>query len=121
MPDPTLVLLHRLIGDEPSAASDVLRAAATSTSPPLLVAASLLGHHGEPLDRAEALATTSRDRQLVALARARLGGDGDRLDALVGDHLSEYPDSLLASWIAGRRALSQPPSTSTTHPKDTTS
>jgi hypothetical protein len=121
MPDPTLVLVHRLIGGDPSAASQVIRASETSSSPPLLVAAALLGRPGELLDRAEALATTSRDRQLVALARAHLGGDADRLDALVRDHLSEYPDNLLASWIAGRRAPSHVPLTPATSPEDTTS
>jgi hypothetical protein len=121
MPDPTLALLHRLIGGDPSAASQVIRTSETSSSPPLLVAAALLGRHGEILDRAEALSTTSRDRQLVALARAHLGGDTDRLDALVRDHLSDYPDNLLASWIAGRPAPSEVPPTSITSPEDTTS
>jgi hypothetical protein len=121
MPDPTLVLLHRLIGGDLSAASQVIHTSETSSSPPLLVAAALLGRQGELLDRAEALSTTSRDRQLVALARAHLGGDTDRLDALVRDHLSEYPDNLLASWIAGRPALPEVPTTSTTSPEDTTS
>jgi hypothetical protein len=121
MPDPTLALLRRLISDERSAASDVLRAAETSTFPPLLVAAALLSHRGEPLDRAEAHATTTRDRQLVALGRAHLDGDSDRLDVLVRDHLSEYPDHLLASWIAGRPSSSEVPDPSVTHPKDTTS
>jgi hypothetical protein len=121
MPDPTLGLLHRLIGGDPSAASQVIRTSETSSSPPLLVAAALLGRQGELLDRAEALSTTNRDRQLVALARAHLGGDTDRLDALVRDHLSEYPDNLLASWIAGRPDLPAAPTTSTTNPKDTTS
>lgn len=121
MPDPTLVLLHRLIGGDPSAASQVIHASGTSSSPPLLVAAALLSRHPALLDRAESLATTSRDRQLVTLARAHLGGDTDRLDALVRDHLSDYPDNLLASWIAGRPTPSPVPSTSITSPEDTTS
>ena len=47
-------------------------------------------------------ATTTRDRQLVALADAHLRGDADLLHVLVRDHLSEHPDNLLAAWIAGR-------------------
>ncbi len=121
MPDPTLVLLHRLIGGDAAVVSQIIRASETSGSPQLLVAAALLGRQGELLDRAEALSTTSRDRQLVALARAHLGGETDRLDALVRDHLSDYPDNLLASWIAGRPASSEAPPTSITSPKDTTS
>ena len=120
MPDPTLVLLHRLIGGDPAAASQVIHTSETSSSPQLLVAAALLSRQGDLLDRAEALAVTSRDRQLVAVARAHLGGDTDRFDALVRDHLSDYPDNVLASWIAGRRAPSVAPPTST-RPEDTTS
>jgi hypothetical protein len=121
MPDPTLVLLHRLIGGDPTAASQVIRTSETSTSPSLLVAASLLSRRADLLDRAETTATTSRDRQLVALARAHLASETDRLDALVRDHLSEYPDNLLASWIAGRppaQALDRDPAITT--PEDTT-
>ena len=46
------------------------------------------------------LARTTRDRQLVAIARAHLAGDADLLDALVRDHLVDHPDSRLAAWIA---------------------
>jgi hypothetical protein len=120
MPDPTLRLLHRLIGDDPSAASEVMDTAETSTSAPLLVAAALLSERTEPLDRAEELATTGRDRQLVAVARAHLDGDTDRFGALVRDHLSEFPDNVLASWIAGRPSPSHMP-TASTNAKDTTS
>jgi hypothetical protein len=48
------------------------------------------------------LATTVRERQLVALADAHLRGDTDLLDVLVRDHLADHPDHLLAAWIAGR-------------------
>jgi hypothetical protein len=121
MPDPTLVLLHRLIGGDPAAASQVIQTSKTSTSPSLLVAAALLSQRAELLDNAETTATTSRDRQLVAIARAHLGGQADRLDALVRDHLSEYPDNLLASWIAGRPPAQAPDrDPAITTPKDTT-
>ena len=52
------------------------------------------------LDRAAALAVTSRDRQVVAIARAHLAGDGELVDALARDHLVDYPDSLIVVWIA---------------------
>jgi hypothetical protein len=45
-------------------------------------------------------ASTTRDRQLVAIATAHLDGDDDRLDALVRDHLADHPDNVLAAWIA---------------------
>lgn len=121
MPESTLGLLHRLIGGDPSVAAEILLASPTSCSTPLLVAAALLDQGPELLARADAAATTNRDRQLVALARAYLSGDTDRLDVLVRDHLSEYPDNVLASWIAGRPAPSAGPPPTSPNSKDTTS
>jgi hypothetical protein len=95
-------LIHRLIGDDPDAPDEILELAGDSTSTPLLVAAALLAGDADLLTRAGRHATTTRDRQLVALADAHLRGDADVLHVLVRDHLSEYPDNLLASWIAGR-------------------
>ena len=61
------------------------------------------------LDRARAVAATSRDRQVVAIARAHLAGDHDLVDALARDHLVDHPDSLIVAWIASdagcRRAV----------------
>ena len=63
--------------------------------------AALVGDDSDKLlARAAATATTTRDRQLVAIATAHLGQDEERLDALVRDHLADHPDSILASWIA---------------------
>jgi hypothetical protein len=99
-------LLHRLIGGQPDAPAEVLEVAADSTSTPLLVAAALLAGDLELLARAARHATTTRDRQLAAVAEAHLRGNAPLLHVLVRDHLSEHPDNLLAAWIAGR----QPPS-----------
>jgi hypothetical protein len=52
------------------------------------------------LAEAAGQASTTRDRQLVAIATAHLDGDDDRLDALVRDHLADHPDNVLAAWIA---------------------
>lgn len=95
-------LLHRLIGGEPAAATEVLDRASGSTSPALLVAAAVVGRDPELLVRAAGHATVTRDRQLVALADAHLRGDHGLFDALVRDHLADHPDHLLAAWIAGR-------------------
>jgi len=102
VPDDNSTLLHGLIGNHPDAPAAILALAAGSTSTPLLVAAALLAGDLELLTRAAQHATTTRDRQLVALAQAHLRGNADLLDVLVRDHLSEYPDNLLAAWIAGR-------------------
>ncbi len=89
-----------------------MAAATDSTSPALLVAAALLARDEELLTRATRSATSSRDRQLVALAAAHLRGNGDVFDVLVRDHLSDHPDNLLAAWIAGitiRPTTNNPP------------
>ena len=52
------------------------------------------------LDAAAAIAETTRDRQLVAIAAAHLDGDTDRVDALAREHLVDHPDSVLAARIA---------------------
>jgi hypothetical protein len=101
VPDDNSSLL-RLIGGHPDAPSDILDLALDSTSTPLLVAAAIVAGDRELLARAGHHATTTRDRQMVALAHAHLHGDATLLDALVRDHLSEHPDNLLAAWIASR-------------------
>ena len=49
--------------------------------------------------------TTSRDRQVVEIARAHLRGDADLVDALARDHLVDHPDSLVVAWIASDAVL----------------
>ena len=94
-------LLRRLVGGDPAAPAEVVALATSSTSPAVLVAAALLTPDAGLLVRAGQRAGTTRDRQLVGLAEARLRGDDDLLDVLVREHLSEHPDNLLAAWIAG--------------------
>ena len=65
-----------------------------------MIAALVTGIPGDLLEQASRLATTTRDRQLVAVAAAHLSGDDARFGALVRDHLVDHPDSLLAVWIA---------------------
>jgi hypothetical protein len=103
------LLLRRLIAGEPSASAAVLDRSRSSSDPGLLVAAALLSTEPGPLlDRAEGVATSSRDRQLVAVARAGAQGDDELLDALVRDHLADHPDHLLAAWIADRHVVAAP-------------
>ncbi len=102
MPDDNTALLHRLIGDHPDAPAEILERAADSTSTPFWWPPHSWPATSDLLTRAAQHATTTRDRQLVALADAHLRGDADLLHVLVRDHLSEHPDNLLAAWIAGR-------------------
>ena len=72
-----------------------------SHDPAVLVAAALhAADAGALLARAADAATTTRDRQLVAIAAAHLRGEHDVVDALARDHLVDHPDSVLAAWIA---------------------
>jgi hypothetical protein len=65
-----------------------------------LVAAALADSSPDLLARAAAVAETTRDRQLVAIAAAYLDGDFDRVDVLAREHLVDHPDSVLVASIA---------------------
>jgi hypothetical protein len=95
---------------------DLVRRAAVSSSPAVLVAAAVLDAGPEALGRAAAVAATTRDRQLVALAAAHLAGDDDRFDALVRDHLVDHPDHVVAAWVAAVHRSTRPDH----HPRRTT-
>jgi hypothetical protein len=99
---PPTTLLHRLVVGDAEAVAAIVEASRDSDEPAILVAASLFAHDGERLlARAKALAATTRDRQLVAIAAAHRRGDGELVDALARDHLVDHPDSVLVAWIAG--------------------
>lgn len=67
-----------------------------------LVASAVVHVSPALLDQARVRARTTRERQLVVLGAAWLRGDRAQFDALVRDHLVEFPDSVLAAWMAGR-------------------
>jgi hypothetical protein len=102
MPDETETLLRRLISGDQAAVAAVLAGARPRDTPALLVAAALISGDSDGLLLARAMthATTTRDRQLVAVAAADLEGDHDLFDALIRDHLADHPDNVLAAWIA---------------------
>ena len=112
MPPDFEVLLRRLIGGDVTAPGEILDYASMNESPALLVAAALVSEqpkeHVGLLARAAKNATTTRDRQLVAIATAHLDDDAELFDALVRDHLSDHPDNLLAAWIAAQRTHADP-------------
>jgi hypothetical protein len=95
-------LLHRLmVGDDATIAA-IVDASRTSDDPVTLVAAALFAADADGLmARAVSRAATTRDRQLVAIATAHLGGERDLVDALSRDHLVDHPDNVLVAWIAG--------------------
>jgi len=97
----TDLLIRQLIGGDHSAAARIAELARSSDEPIVLVAAALADPTArELLTRATDLASSTRDRQLTAIAAAHLDGDTDRVDALARDHLADHPGSLLVAWIA---------------------
>ncbi len=102
-------LLRRLVTGEDAAITAIVDASQTSTDPVILVAAALFAPDGDRLlVQAERLASTTRDRQLVAIAAAHRRGDRELVDALARDHLVDHPDNVLVAWIADA-SHNQPP------------
>ena len=88
---PSEQMIHKLVD-----------AARTSDDTTILVAAALFARDSDGLlARARRTATTTRERQLVAIAGAHLGGEHELVDALARDHLVDHPDNVLVAWIAG--------------------
>lgn len=87
------------MGGDGAAVAWILDHAATGTDAAVAVMAALLEADGAWIERARAVASTSRDRQLVAIAAAHLDGDGDLVDALARDHLVDHPDNVVVAWI----------------------
>src|SRR4051794_10575358 len=94
-------LLRRLVTGDDAAITAIVDASNTSDDPLILVAAALFSPQGDRLlVRAEGLAWTTRDRQVVAIAVAHYRGDRELVDALARDHLVDHPDNVLVAWIA---------------------
>ena len=94
-------LLHQLVVGDAEAIAAIVEASRTSDDPMILVAAALFAADGDALvSRAGGVATTTRDRQLVAIATAHLRGQRELVDALARDHLVDHPDNVLVAWIA---------------------
>jgi hypothetical protein len=94
-------LIHQLVVGDAAAIAAIVEASRTSDDPMILVAAALFAPDGDDLlAQAGQVATTTRDRQLVAIATAHLAGQDELVDALARDHLVDHPDSFLVAWIA---------------------
>jgi hypothetical protein len=94
------LVIRQAIGGDPGAIAWIVDKAGTSNEPTVVVMAALLERQPRQLERAWMIAVQSRDRQMVTIARARLAGDVDLVDALARDHLVDYPDSYVVAWIA---------------------
>jgi hypothetical protein len=96
-------LIHELVVGDAAAIAAIVERSRTSDEPMILVAAALFAtaEQDDLLARARALASSTRDRQLVAIAIAHVGGERRLVDALARDHLVDHPDNVLVAWIAG--------------------
>ena len=103
-------LLHQLVVGDAAAIAAIVARSRTSDEPMILVATALFAaeEQDELLARARAVATSTRDRQLVAIATAHQRGERHLVDALARDHLVDHPDSVLVAWIAGATHRTDP-------------
>lgn len=92
--------IRRAIGGDPEAVTWIDQQLATTGRAVLVVMGALLGRRPDLLDRADTLASSSRERQEVAIARFHLEGRLELVDALARDHLVDHPDSLIIAWVA---------------------
>ena len=109
MSDPSAVfLVHaaiaRLVGDDPLA--PIILAAVASEHPESFAANAALAlvveSPQEVLSRARHYAAGRRDRQHLAVVEVFLSGDTARAHLLSREHLAEFPDDLIVSWITTR-------------------
>ena len=101
MPPSSHLMLQSLVAGDDAAIASILAASHSSEDPLILVAAALVApDDDELLVRARRTASTTRERQLVAIARAHRRGDRELVAALARDHLVDHPDNVLVAWIA---------------------
>lgn len=93
-------VIRQAIGGDLGATAWIVAQADHSQLPLVIAMAALLERQTGRLGRALSAASTSRDRQVVQIARAHLDGNSDLVDALARDHLVDFPDSLIVAWIA---------------------
>jgi predicted neutral ceramidase superfamily lipid hydrolase len=101
VPDAKNTIQSVAIGDTLAAAA-IVEHAHGSDDVILLVAAAVFAHDHDLLVRAQNLAQTTSERQLVAIAAAHLSDDAQRVRELARDHLADHPDSVLVAWISAR-------------------
>jgi hypothetical protein len=97
----TKELIRRLIAGDRTVAASLMKSATTSNEPLVLVLTALT-HPAETglLLRALQNASSTRDRQVIAIASAFLAHESHHVHALARDHLVDHPDSVLVAWLA---------------------
>ena len=103
-------VIHQLAVGDAGTVAEIVAQAGISDDVTTLVAAALFAPDStDLLNRAAGLASTTSERQVVAIAAAHAAGDVDLVDALARDHLTDHPTSVLVAWISAHT----PPTTAT--------
>ena len=98
--DGVATTIRMAIGGDAVASAWLVEHADGSDDARIVTMAAVIERRPSSLARARSIATTVRNRQVVAIARAHLADDHDLVDALARDHLVDHPDSLIVAWIA---------------------
>jgi hypothetical protein len=96
--------IARLVGDDPLA-SIILSAVALENPDSFAVHAALalvVESFEEPLLQAQVLASGRRERQHHAVISCFLHDDIARANLLAREHLAEFPDDVVVSWLASK-------------------
>jgi hypothetical protein len=110
-------LIEHLLRETTESRTETRTGATRTQTLVVLVAAALLADaSGDLLADALRLATSTPDRQFVAIAAAYLAGDQDRVAALAGDHLVDHPPRPVLTWIVERCSPATTPSEAADHP-----
>lgn len=92
--------IRRAIGGDQEKIDAVLAGATRCEDARIVALAAVLASRSDWMARAQTLAVTSRDRQMVAIGASHLSGDLRMAQLLARDHLCDHPDSLMVAWIA---------------------
>lgn len=98
--DGVATTIRMAIGGDADASAWLVEHADGSDDPRVVTMAAVIERRPSSLARAQSIATTVRNRQVVAIALAHLSDEHDLVDALARDHLVDHPDSLIVAWIA---------------------
>lgn len=96
--------LAHLVGDDPLA-GELVAAAARAHPMSFAIQAALAvvgGPDVEAVERARVLATARSERQHLAVIEAWLRGDAGHARLLAREHLAEYPDDIVVSWLIAK-------------------
>ena len=96
---PVEAMITRAIAGNEEAIATVLASAMDTTDARMVALAALLASRADWITRADRLALTTRDRQVVAISASHLAGQHDLAQMLARDHLTDHPDSPIVEWI----------------------